>query len=493
MAASVRSNNSAGTSSSAGVGDAPASGDVQVRAARPPAVARVLSSTLFVVLLAIVLLSSIPYGSVEAWWTSVFEAAVFVLAALWAVEGAVSGGWLRASHMIVAPVLLLAGYAFLQSLPLVGGQAVSFDPYETRLVALKLLAYSLFAAMLLRYTDTERRMRALLYTVVAAGLASAFFGIARQATQRGQEGFLLEYLRPGSGFAQFINKNHFAFIAEMSLGLLVGLVAGRGVERKKLLVPLAFALPLWAALVLSNSRGGLFAMLCQLIFAGATFGVTFGVTGASRSRATGGGGDESISESISARLARSKAARAALVLLLLLTVIVGMVWLGGDPLADRVASVGEEVASEGSDATRTGRKDIWRATVEMIEDHAVVGVGFGGYWIAVSRYHKGSGGSVPQQAHNDWLELVASGGLVGLVPVALFIYFFAVRARGRLHAGTAFERGAALGALTGLVGVAAHGLVDFGLHVPSNAFAAAALVALAAVCVKGQKTSPSEY
>lgn len=448
-----------------------------------PALARFLSVFIFVGLLAVVALSSVPYGSVEAWWASAFEAAVFALAALWAVEGAVSGNWLRTSHLMVAPALLLAGYAYLQSLTFGSGGAISFDPYETRLVALKFLAYALYAAMLLRYCDTERRLRALLSAVVLTGLASALFGIARQATQRGQEGFLLEYLRPSAGFAQFINKNHFPFLAETALGLLLGLVAGRGVERRKLLVPLALALPLWAAVVLSNSRGGLFASLCQLIFIGATFGAASS-TRSSRAHPN---------EPAFSRSAASKPARVALVLLLTLTVVVGTVWLGGDPLADRVASVREEVASDNADATHTGRKDIWRSTLNMIQDHAVAGVGFGGFWVAVSSYHEGSGGLVPQQAHNDWLELLASGGLVGLLPFALFLYLFVVRARRRLHVGTQFERAAALGALAGLVGVAAHSIVEFGLHVPSNAYVAAALVAIAAVGVNGQKTSPSEY
>lgn len=72
----------------------------------------------------------------------------------------------------------------------------------------------------------------------------------------------MEYLRPDVGFAQFINRNHFGYLAEMTLGLLLGLIAGRGVPRGKLLIPLALLLPVWAALVLSNSRGGVLAMLC---------------------------------------------------------------------------------------------------------------------------------------------------------------------------------------------------------------------------------------
>jgi len=423
---------------------------------------------------AVVPLSSVPYGSVEPLWTALFEALVFLLSALWAVEGALSGRWVSRAHALALPGLALVAYATLQSLDF--GGAVSYDPYETRLVSLLLFTYTTYLALLLRYTETERRLRALLYAVVAAGLASALFGIVRQTAQRGGEGFLLEYLRPGAGYAQFINKNHFAYLAEMALGVLLGLVAGRGVARAKALVPLALALPLWAALVLSNSRGGILAMLCQVIFLGASFGVT-------RARdARGANSSKGFAATPSAldRVAGSKAARAGLVLALLLTITVGMAWLGGDTVADRVASVSEEVTTEASDATRSGRKDIWAATWASFAAHPLAGVGFGGYWVAVSERHGGSGGLVPQQAHNDYLEVLASGGVLGAAVVLVFLLLLVRQSSARLRAGSPFARAAALGALTGLCGVAVHSLVEFGLHVPSNAFAALALAAVAA-------------
>lgn len=447
---------------------------------------RVLSAVIFSGLVCVVLLSAIPYGSVEPAWTAVFEAAVFLLAALWAVEGALSGGWLTRAHLVAAPGLALAAYAFIQSVTLGAGGAISFDPYETRLVALKLLAYTCFLALALRYADGERRLRALLYAVAAAGLASALFGIARQAGQRGQEGFALEYLRTGSGYAQFINKNHFAYLAEMALGVLLGIVAGGGVPRAKALVPLSLALPVWAALVLSSSRGGLFAMLCQIIFLGAAFGVA---RAGSVKRV--GGRPRPLAE----RVSRSRASRAALVVVLLATVVVGTVWVGGDSVADRVASVGEDEASQATGAARTGRRDIWAATWEMFGAHPLAGVGFGGYWVAVSRYHEGSGESVPRQAHNDYLEVLASGGLLGAALVAVFLFLLIRQSAPLLRRGSSFERAARLGALTGLCGVCVHSIVEFGLHVPSNAYAALALAAVAACgpFESSQKTSPGEY
>jgi O-antigen ligase len=456
--------------------EAPASrnvGEAQAEG-RAGAPSRVLSALIFAGLVAVVPLSSVPYGSVEPLWTALFEASVFLLAALWAIEGALSGRRMSRTHALVLPGVALAAYALLQSFDL-GGGAVSYDPYETRLVALLLFAYTAYLALLLRYTDTERRLRALLYAVVAAGLASALFGILRQTAQRGEQGFLLESLRPNTGYAQFINKNHFAYLAEMALGVLLGLVAGRGVARAKALVPLALALPLWAALVLSNSRGGILAMLCQVIFLGATFGVA-------RARAARGANPPKGFEagpSALDRVAGSKAARAGLVLALLLTIIVGMVWLGGDTVADRVASVGEEMTAGATEATHSGRRDIWAATWRTFAAHPLLGVGFGGYWVAVSGQHEGSGGLVPQQAHNDYLEVLASGGVFGAAAVFAFLLLLVRQSAPRLREGSPFARAACLGALTGLCGVAVHSLVEFGLHVPSNAFAALALAAAA--------------
>ena len=445
---------------------------------------RFLSAAVFAGLVAVISLAFVPYGAVDPWWAAVFQAAVFALAALWAVEGAVGGDWVSREQLVAAPLALLALYALVQS------WTVSFDPYETRLAAAQLAALALALALLVRYASSERRLRVLVYTVVAVGAASALFGILRQASQHEALGYLLARLPRGSGYAQFINKNHFAYLAEMALGLLWGVAAGGGVPRRKLLVPVAVALPVWAALVLSNSRGGLFAMLCQVIFLAATFGAAHGW----RVPEAGRRGHAVRERAAVERIARSKVARGALALALLATIVVGMVWLGGDSLADRVASVGEEAVSAGGvDSTRTGRKDIWAAAWEMFEDNPLTGVGIGGFWIAVSRYHRGSGESVPQQAHNDYLEALASGGVVGASAVALFLLLFLRLSASRLREGTPFSRAACLGALTGLLGVAVHSLVDFGLHVPANAYAAVALVAIATVRINGQKTSHNEY
>jgi O-antigen ligase len=443
------------------------------------AMPRLLGQIIFTGLLLLVLLTPLPYGAVEAWWVAAFECAAFALAGLWVIDWLCTGRLLSRAYLpLLAPLCALALYAFVQSVPLwprqtplgVIRQAISFDPYETRLDAVRLLALTLVLALLLRYTDSARRLRALVYTVIGGGLVCAVFGLVRQVAQRGANGFLLAGLRTGTGYAQFINKNHFAFLVELSLGLLVGLIVGRGVSRQRIPVYVALAVPLWAALVLSNSRGGVLAMLCQAIFLVLCFNL--------RPRAQR-------TEAAHAGRARGRAGtviiRLALALALVLSIFVGMIWVGGDPLAERLGGVREELGAEVADTSQTGRTGIWRATWRLCLAHPLVGVGFGGYWMAITEYHDGSGALVPQQAHNDYLELWASGGLVGLALAGWFIYSLIRRARQQLTDPDPFRRAVALGALTGLFGVAVHSLVDFGLHLTGIALIAVSLVALATV------------
>jgi O-antigen ligase len=447
---------------------------------RPEAVGRLsryLGRVIFYTLLALIVLVAIPYGTVEPWWEALFECAVFALGALWMVEGFLTGGWITKGHRIFLPILLLALYAFLQTLPVFSGSstvaglkvwsAISADPYETKLSVLKLLALTLSGVMLLRYTSTRRRLRALVYTIIGVGLLSAFFGILRQTTQH-STGFFLPFLQAGSGYGQFINKNHFAYLMEMALGLTLGLVASKGVRREHVLIYLALALPVWVALVLCNSRGGILSMLAEVLFLALLF--SFG----RQKREDEARGEQSLLW----RMSHTRAFRAALILILVSTVFIGAVWMGGDALTSRLESVSSELAEEAS-LEGVGRKDIWSATWAMIKEHPLAGIGFNGYWAAIPLYHKANGESTPQQAHNDYLELMASGGIIGALLVLWFLALLVKDARRSFQSTDSFRRAVVVGACVGLFGVAVHSMVDFGLHVTINALILTALVVCA--------------
>jgi O-antigen ligase len=75
----------------------------------------------------------------------------------------------------------------------------------------------------------------------------------------------------------------------------------------------------------------------------------------------------------------------------------------------------------------------------------------------------------PQEAHNDYLELLSSAGLIGFAVGIWFLAIVVRMMRKNLSVDTGFTRAVRLGSVLGLTGVAAHSLVDFGLHIMINA------------------------
>jgi len=419
-----------------------------------------LNKLVFGALIALIALTPIPYGTVEPWWKAAFVCAVFATCILALIESLITGKIEIRGRSVLLPMLALSALAFLQTLSL-GARteaslsvwnAISADPYQTRFFALQMLALTAFLALLYNYASTERRIRVLVYTVLAIAVVSAVFGILRHSTQQ-QTGFFLPLLKQNQGYGQFINKNHFAYLMEMAFGLGLGIILGGGVKRDRLMIYVAVLLPIWTALVLANSRGGVLAMIAQIVVAVLLLTSVQKIT-------------------------QSVALRAVLLVALVTGIVLGTIWVGGDRLATNFENASSELAS---DTLRQGvsRNEIWRATLKMFAAHPILGVGLGGYWIGITAYHDASGLMTPQEAHNDYLELLSSGGVMGFALGIWFVVAVARRARQNLVEDVSYMRAVRFGAILGIVGVAAHSLVDFGLHITVNAVVLLTLITMA--------------
>jgi len=301
-----------------------------------------------------------------------------------------------------------------------------------------------------RFTYNATRLTVLVHAIICVALVSAVFGLVRLAVH-GDQGLLLPFLRYGRGFAQFLNKNHFSYLAEAAIGLTIGVATFSSGRRERLLFYGAATLLLWVAVVLSKSRGGLLAVTVQIICAAL---MLINLKGSVRLKTRG-----------VTRLVLTGAA----VVALLLMIGVGVIWLGGDQLTTGVETAAAEIGADRSDLHEGARRtDIWRATWAMAKAHPIAGAGLGGFWAEVPRYHDASGSQSPQQAHNDYLELLASGGLIGLAIFGWFVVLLFQEARRAAQQPHGLQRAAALGGLIGVAGIAVHSLVDFGLHLTIN-------------------------
>jgi O-antigen ligase len=227
-------------------------------------------------------------------------------------------------------------------------------------------------------------------------------------------------------------------------------------------------LVMWLAVVRVNSRGGILSMLSQVVLLAILV----------------------VADRDSMTTAKWPVARmkrwlisASLILVLLVGSVVTVFFVGGDPLASRIDTLSVEL-NQKTAQTYTLRQNIWQATWRLIKDHPITGVGFGGYWIAISQYHLASGETTPQQAHNDYLELVASGGVIGFGIALWFVVALASVARRAVTNPNKLERAVAMGAIVGIITVSIHSFVDFGLHVPVNAAICTVLISLIIIAGK---------
>jgi O-antigen ligase len=432
-----------------------------------------LGRGIYASLLLLISFTAIPYGTVEPWWKAFFVCCIFILAIGWIAEGLLSGSWHTGGVSVLLPMVGLAAYALLQTIPLrrlnAAGiesmwSAISADAYQTRFFALQIGALAIAAALFFRYARTRSRISTVIHVILGVAVVSAVFGILRQTTQS-EVGFGLPLIKPGQGYGQFINKNHFAFLMEMALGLALGLMVAGKITRERAIVYLASLLPIWTALVLANSRGGLLAMLAQFVLAAVLFNQVSGKPHR---------GEPGIF-----KIARNWTVRIGLVAVLIAGIVGGTVWVGGDRLISNIEAVGTEFDPAAASRYGSTRTEIWQATGKMIAEHPIAGVGLGGYWVAISAYHDSSGKRTPHEAHSDYLELLASGGIIGF---GLGIWFVAAvwkRISSNLKSRDSQRRAHTFAATLAIAGVAVHSLVDFGLHMMVNALIFIALITIA--------------
>ena len=452
-------------------------------------IARWLDRLVFFSLLATIALTAIPYGTVQPWWIAIFECAIFLIASIAVIQALVSKNW-SISLSLVAPLLFLSLFAMFQTVPLFSSvgpiktpESISTDPYNTRLFAVQLFALVLVVLLLQRGLSNKARFRNLIYVIIGIGVASALFGIARQSLQR-RTGFLLPALPMGGrSFGQFINRNHFALLLEMSLGLILGLIVGEAGRHRRVLVLLPIGALLWVALIFSNSRGGILASLSEVLFLGVLLDPVRHLTK----------GEAETNLRRFQNLAGGLAVRVLLLAGLIGLFAYGVGWVGGEPVVSNFQNAATDFSQqEMGNNINTSRKEIWSATWRMSKAHPLAGVGFGGYWIGITKYHRASGEMTPQQAHNDYLELLASGGVIGVALVVWFLVVFVRDARRRLRSSDPFYRAACLGALAGMFGVAIHSFVDFGLHITINALVLFCLIVIATQRVASDKGPASK-
>jgi O-antigen ligase len=407
---------------------------------------------IYIALLLLLVLAPLPYGTVEVWSTTLWELLVFVLVLLWAGDVLQTGRLMLARNPLALPLLGLLLLAVAQLLPLSAGRPLTYDPFATWQAAIKILASLLFFLLFATFVNTDERRRTAAKVIIGTCTLIALAAIAQT--------YLGKVLWPRGTFGPFVNRNHFAGFLELGIGLAGGLLIGRGTRREWLAVYASALLVMCAGLVLSASRGGFLALGAELVFL-----VAIAAPGWNREQ----GGEKSRAGLL---------ARAAAALLLGAGAIGGAVWLvGSEGLVAKFSQLEKETQQDSLD--KYSRRDIWNASWQMIKAHPIVGVGLGAFQFAYTRYDLSSGSQRVEQSHNDYLQILADGGVIGGVLALAFLELLFLHGFLQANSRDQRRRALVLGALTGCFAIAVHSFVDFNLQVTVNAQLFLALCALA--------------
>ncbi len=430
--------------------------------------ALVLEQLIFVDLMITVVCAPLAYGTVEVWSIALFELNGLLLAVLLALKLALAPQEKLHFPRILLPLLALLLLGIGQTVPLrsiaanltapesvplaqLGPPTLSLDPYATREATIKLLALIIYFLVAINVLPDRERRRGMLVVITVLGFAVSLFGIIQRLTWNGKI-YWVRPLAPGMNpFGPFINPNHFAGMIELILPLALAQLLFARMEREQRALWLFASVVMTAAVILSLSRGGMLALGVELI--------AFFIIGIlSRRRAK--------SEAHGRRLLQ---VRGALLPFALAAVAVMTLWIGYDQLA-----VKWQAARQGSrEVSLAKRLEIWRDSWQMFRNHPIWGVGLGAYPTAYPFYGRSSAERERvEQAHNDYLQLLTDGGLVGAVIGLWFLIelLIAVRRQWRAPVATrSLERSLTIGGSVAVIGLLVHSFTDFNLQITSNA------------------------
>ena len=380
---------------------------------------------------AVVVFAVAAHGGVEEWARAVFETCAGLLLLAWALRIYLS----QEEQVVFSPLLPpVAAFSLL-----VFGQWLfhgTASSYSTRTELLLLLSDLILLFLAVQAFRTLQDWRGFVWFGMVFGFLTCIFAILQHMTFNGKLYWFREIRYGGIPFGPYVNRNHFAGFVELILPLaLVPLVLGRVRRERWLVVSLCAVVPI-GALFLSVSRGGI-----------VSFGVELAV----------------LALVLMQRRTAGKQLFAGAAVLLLAVLMVS--WLGVGQLLQRFSSFQSLEATVGKRASM--RHDTW----QIFLHHPIAGTGLGTLQIVYPSYETLYDGKIVNHAHNDYLEALAETGILGGLCCAWFLgVLFSESLRRLLQLKDSFVGTLQLSGLVACIGFLVHALVDFNLHIPSNAF-----------------------
>lgn len=401
-------------------------------------------------LIAIVVISALSFGSVEPWAIAVIGMLTASAFILFVYSNGIKMGRQPVKGIYRSGALLFA-YPVFQLLPLplfiisiiqpmtkevvtVSPDAaplfhsISIYPYATEIGLLKLIIFLMIFSMTAFGISVRENIMGIIKALSIFGFILSIFGIIQLAAWNGKIYWFRELSQGGAPFGPFVNKNHFAGFIGMIIPLTLGIALMSDSMEKKIRYGF-LSVVMGIALFFSLSRGGIISFFSGiLVFSFIIF-------------------------------AKGRAMKRLLpVFLFTFTLSLYLLYLGISPVIDRFVK---------SDLSMESRFVAWQGILPAIWDFSIFGSGLGTFQHIYKAYKPFGLTQFWDHAHNDYLELFLEFGVIGIIIFALFLYsVLKIIVKGEYRDREIYLKA---GFLSSITTIAVHSIMDFNLHIPSNA------------------------
>ncbi len=442
----------------------------------------------------ILLFAPLAFGTTELWSRAILALAIFVCAvvffyARWKANRSllkVPGLW---------PLIVWLGVITLQMVPLpaflvdiispathtlyqetlgltgpVKWMRLTVDLKATLLQWISFSGYVLFYVLSVQLLNNATFLKRVVKVVIAFGAVMALLAIIQHFSAPGKIFWFRETIH-GHAFGPYVNRNHYAGLMVMLFPIAFSMMlynkprVSYDTWRERLseffncrttnvyLLLLLAVMLMGTSVFVSLSRGGIVCLSLGLVLLGV----------------------------LMAFKANTNRGRGVMVAAVFGVLLLSVGWFGWDPIFERFSQI-RDPAGDISES----RLGAWQDSIDIIKTYPATGTGAGTFFHAHKAFRNVTPGSkFFVHAHNDYIEIASTHGIIGLICLGTFVFavlasFRRYRKRHEPYCIYLF-----LGAVTGMVAVLIHCIVEFNLQIGANALY---FFFLAGLCVSAAHT-----
>jgi len=400
---------------------------------KPQPLSAQLASVLLYGVFGLLMFGPLAFGGVEPWSIFVLEAGSVILFLVWVAKQYIDGEIRIRPNALYPP---MGAFGILMLLQVVFRTTAYKHDSINGILLFSAYAMLCFLAGHTLLRNAQARKLAVILSVY--GCAVACFSLLQGVAPNGKLYWLREPRLGGWIYGPYVNHNHYAGLMEMLVPIPLVLSLTRMAHRKERLIAAAAAAVMAGTIFLSGSRGGMLALLVELMVLAIIL------------------------------VRQQKGPRLAVATGAFLTIMIALsVWLGGAELAKRIFSISTEARSEISGGVRW---NIDRDAFKMFLQRPVTGWGLGTFPVVYPQFRSFYTNFFVNQAHDDYIQLLVETGLLGFAIMVWFVIALYRQAWRKIGNWTSDVSGAvALACLLGVTGILIHSAVDFNLQIPANA------------------------